>query len=82
MPKLFLITFFCMFLLACHEDWRECLTRCQAEPEVGDCDAAIPKYYWDPVDEACKVFAWGGCGGVVPFETMEECEECNCANPE
>jgi len=22
-------------------------------------------------------FIWGGCGGVVPFETMEECNnEC------
>ena len=42
-------------------------------PDPGPCEAAMPKYYYDPATRMCKEFLWGGCGGVVPFETMEEC---------
>jgi hypothetical protein len=37
-----------------------------------------PKYYFDPVEEKCKQFTWGGMGGIVPFQTLEECEACGC----
>lgn len=53
--------------------------RCNLVPDAGDCYAAISKYYYDKKDKECKVFIWGGCAGVVPFETMEECEnQCDC----
>ncbi|MBA4146415.1 MAG: proteinase inhibitor I4 serpin, partial [Cytophaga sp.] len=30
-------------------------------------------------EKKCKEFIWGGCGGVVPFETLEECKGgCQC----
>jgi len=29
-------------------------------------------------EHLCKPFEWGGCGGVVPFETLEDCQNCNC----
>ncbi len=51
---------------------------CDLEPDQGLCEAAIPKYYFDQEEKKCKVFIWGGCGGVVPFGTLEECEECGC----
>lgn len=52
---------------------------CYLEPEKGPCNAAIPRYYYDPDKGECKEFTWGGCGGVVPFETMEKCtEQCEC----
>ncbi|SVC52991.1 uncharacterized protein METZ01_LOCUS305845 [marine metagenome] len=35
--------------------------------------AAFPRYYYDQNEKKCMKFIWGGCGGVVPFETMEEC---------
>jgi len=39
----------------------------------------MPKYYYDEEEKKCKEFIWGGCDGVVPFETLEECEEqCDC----
>lgn len=50
--------------------------KCTLAPDAGDCEAAIPKYYYDQSEQECKEFLWGGCGGVVPFETLEECEEC------
>ncbi len=51
---------------------------CELEPMVGPCNAAIPRYYFDQEENMCKQFIWGGCAGVVPFETLEECEACEC----
>ena len=55
-----------------------CEEHCALEPQVGPCNAAIPKYYFDKTEKKCKAFIWGGCAGVVPFETLEECESCGC----
>ena len=44
------------------------------DPDPGHCEAAIVKYWYDRTERACKAFMWGGCGGVVPFETRKECE--------
>jgi len=53
--------------------------RCNLVPYAGSCNAAFPKYYFDKNEKKCKVFIWGGCGGVVPFDTKEECEkQCDC----
>ncbi|MBT8232657.1 MAG: proteinase inhibitor I4 serpin [Saprospiraceae bacterium] len=51
---------------------------CELEPMVGPCNAAFPKYYFDKEEKKCKQFTWGGCAGVVPFDTLEECELCDC----
>lgn len=52
---------------------------CELEPMVGPCNAAFPKFYFDQVEKKCKEFIWGGCAGVVPFETLEACELCACS---
>ncbi|UJH66333.1 BPTI/Kunitz domain-containing protein [Allomuricauda sp. SCSIO 65647] len=70
---LLLGTLMCVFV-SCSDDDPE--NPCGLEPEVGDCDAAIPKYYFDKEEQECKEFIWGGCGGVVPFDSMEECLDC------
>ena len=50
---------------------------CDLEPDPGPCFAAIPAYYFDADTQSCAQFTWGGCAGVVPFWTLEECEsEC------
>ena len=51
---------------------------CELMPNAGPCFAAIPKFYFDEEALECKEFTWGGCGGVVPFDTLEECLECEC----
>lgn len=56
----------------------ECEQNCVLEPQVGFGNAAIPKYYFDSIEKKCKQFIWGGGGGVVPFQTLEECEACGC----
>jgi hypothetical protein len=49
--------------------------RCRLEHDAGPCKAGFPKYYFDPTRQKCIKFLWGGCDGVVPFETLEECQE-------
>ena len=51
---------------------------CLLEPEAGPCNAYFVRYYYDHEEMRCKEFGWGGCGGVVPFESLDECEACTC----
>jgi len=44
----------------------------------GPCKATQIKYYFDQIDHTCKEFIWGGCNGIVPFDTLAECES-SCA---
>lgn len=62
-----------MLLFSCSSDDTP---RCELFPRAGRCDAAIPRYYFDQEEQKCKEFLWGGCDGVVPFETLEACQEC------
>ena len=55
-----------------------CEANCDLAPEVGPCNAAFPRYYFDKTEKKCKEFIWGGCAGVVPFESLAECEACGC----
>ena len=49
--------------------------QCELEPDPGLCKAYFPKYYFDDETLACQEFIYGGCGGVVPFDTMEDCTQ-------
>ena len=51
------------------------LDNCELEPEIGPCFAAIEIYYFDQTTLTCEQTWWGGCGGVVPFWTLEDCQE-------
>jgi hypothetical protein len=61
---------------------KECAVskNCLIQPESGPCKALFIKYYYDREEKKCKEFVYGGCGGVVPFETLEECKQCECIN--
>ena len=72
------LSFFVLFFSKCGEETQVNIAACDLTPETGRCRAAIPKYYWDAEACACKEFIWGGCGGVVPFDSLEECEVCAC----
>lgn len=47
---------------------------CEEKPEAGMCRAAFTRYYHDAESGTCRSFIWGGCGGNVPFDTMESCQ--------
>jgi hypothetical protein len=48
--------------------------KCRLKPDRGLCKGLFWKYHFDQKSAACKEFMYGGCDGVVPFETREECE--------
>ncbi len=50
-------------------------SRCELKPEAGRCRASFKKAYFDTKFKSCKEFVWGGCGGVVPFENIDACEQ-------
>jgi hypothetical protein len=51
---------------------------CAQKPDSGMCRAAFNRYYYDAGTGQCRAFIWGGCGGSVPFESLEECQNtCN-----
>lgn len=55
------------------------LNKCELIPDRGFCRAVFKRYYYDKKDKKCKAFIWGGCGGIVPFNTLEECKKnCGC----
>lgn len=62
----------------CTKQSQECLTKCSQKGETGPCKAYFKKYYFDKTEKKCKEFIWGGCDGVVPFQTLEECQSCGC----
>lgn len=72
--KIFFATVFVISLSACQKEKEECTLA----PETGSCNAAFSRYYFNNSTKKCEVFTWGGCDGVVPFETKEECEKCGC----
>lgn len=49
--------------------------RCTMVPQKGPCKAIFWKYYYEHKNNTCKEFMYGGCDGVVPFDTKEECEK-------
>ena len=62
------------------ETLRECQAACAPDicglrPDVGPCDAVIPRLFFNAQTGACERFIWGGCGGNENnFETREDCE--------
>ena len=52
---------------------------CSSIPNPGICFAAIPIYYFDQKTGQCEESVWGGCDGLVPFWTLEDCQK-NCEN--
>lgn len=47
---------------------------CKMSPQAGSCRAAIPRFFYDSQSSKCEQFSWGGCGGTVPFQTLEACQ--------
>lgn len=75
--RICVIMIMAFMITACSSDDK--CPECNLIPNEGICNAAFPRYYFDTDSMKCKIFVWGGCGGVVPFETLEACEACECA---
>ena len=74
------IIFSLLIFYSCNKVCNSSLPNCELEPDIGPCEAAFTKYYYDISEDKCKEFLYGGCQGTVPFNTLEECIECECRN--
>jgi hypothetical protein len=54
--------------------------KCLLKPVPGSCKALTPGFYFDQQEGICKQFIWGGCRGVRPFTTLEDCKS-TCERP-
>ncbi|MGH0126125.1 UNVERIFIED_CONTAM: hypothetical protein FKN15_025482 [Acipenser sinensis] len=53
--------------------------KCHAPIKVGPCRAAFPSFNYDPVNQTCREFIYGGCeGNANNYDSREECER-TCA---
>ena len=59
--------------------YRYCPDRCFQPIDVGDCDAVVPRYWYDQTRRVCSQFDWGGCdGNRNNFENIGDClRACN-----
>jgi hypothetical protein len=48
--------------------------KCLRVPVNGSCKAMIDKYYFDQKAGRCAEYSYDGCGPVVPFDTLDECQ--------
>jgi Kunitz/Bovine pancreatic trypsin inhibitor domain len=77
MKKYFYTFCYILVLVNCSDDSTDSI--CKLIPDQGNCDALFRKYFYDQKDKKCKEFIWGGCGGTVPFETIQDCQKmCDC----
>jgi hypothetical protein len=83
MKKIILSAVLLFLLISCEKEGGcKKSERCDLVPDPGLCKAYFPKYYFDKTEGKCKEFIWGGCNGVVPFNTLEECRQCECSQVE
>ena len=47
---------------------------CEQYPNPGPCFAAVTVYFFNQQNSQCEETIWGGCDGLVPFWTLEECQ--------
>ena len=52
---------------------------CNSIPDPGVCFAAFEIYYFNQETNQCEESIWGGCDGLVPFWSLEQCQN-NCEN--
>ncbi|XP_077980104.1 uncharacterized protein LOC144435382 [Glandiceps talaboti] len=59
---------------------KECIKHCTddsccLDPDPGPCKGSFPMWYFDPRDNTCKQFTYGGCdGNKNKYNTSGECE--------
>ena len=46
---------------------------CTLTPEAGPCKGNFERFYFDAKTKKCTPFYYGGCDGVAPFASYQDC---------
>lgn len=49
--------------------------KCYKKGITGMCRAYFVKYEYNLEKGKCQKYIYGGCGGNIPFHTLQECQE-------
>jgi hypothetical protein len=79
-PKLLLFAAIALFAVASDSYCANLPDRCLLLPVKGPCKAMIEKFYFHQASGKCTPYFYDGCGPVVPFDTLEECQKL-CEQP-
>jgi len=76
---LFLVAF-CFFSSCCDKEAlpTECEVKCSIKQEQGNDTINAANYFFDPKEKKCKLSRWTGSDTLIPFNSLEECENCGC----
>ncbi|MBI5553614.1 MAG: hypothetical protein HY917_02625, partial [Candidatus Diapherotrites archaeon] len=55
--------------------FKEVPKQCVQLPDRGSCRGFEERFYFDWRTNACASFVWGGCGGSVPFDSLDSCTQ-------
>ena len=62
---------------ACNEPISPCKSDCNLEPMMGFCGTmAVYKFHFNKTTRQCEEYIH--VGDVIPFETLAECQSCDC----
>ena len=76
---LIVLTLLSLTALAFDNDLPE---KCRQKPVNGRCKAMIEKVRFDQASGKCVVYFYDGCGPVVPFDSLDACQQlCEAAQP-
>lgn len=67
-----MLTLLCLSTLAFGNDLPE---KCHQKPVNGRCKAMIEKFHVDQSTGKCRPYFYDGCGPIVPFNSLEECQQ-------
>jgi len=74
-----MLTLLCLTALAFGNDLPQ---KCRQKPVNGRCKAMIEKFHVDQATGKCRPYFYDGCGPIVPFNSLEECQQlCEAAQP-
>lgn len=49
--------------------------KCLLKENTGKCRAYFKRYFFNQDIKKCEEFIWGGCGGSVPFNSVDTCRK-------
>jgi hypothetical protein len=76
--KSIVISTIVFIIISCSKDCEPKLDTCNETPPTDElCQAAFQRWFFNKEENKCEQIGYSGCS-QKGFETLEECEQCEC----